>query len=283
MFMHKSKKININDNYYEEKYIEKQENRDYFKDEALNTSILIGKLKNNFIFKPSRHIKNDTGPSKHFTPASQEWMNSIYSFNNNYVKSLPTADKNIEKLIKSYFNLNFKFMSKTLKAYKIKKQLDTRYARLSAKKIFVGKGDIKHTGSTVTVTFNVYNTDSFANIRSLKYIHKNLYYPNISLDGKITVDKEGKETITFNRPFTYPEYLTLSNHYDEWYFSYLLYFVNKLNLYYSNINTWYKTLNELRDKNVLNDTETYLSFNKILLAEVEICFDKEQEEIRNEK
>jgi len=259
MFRHNSKEINRNENYYEEKHQE----MDCLKDEALNTSILIGKLKKKILFKPSKHIENDTGPSKHFTPASQEWNNSIYSFNNNYVKSLPTADKNLDKLIKSYFNLNFKFMSKTLKAYKIKKQLDTRYARLSAKKIFVGKGDIKHTNSTVTVTFNVYNTDSFASVRSLKYIHKSLYYPNISLGGKITVDKEGKESITYNRPFTYSEYLALSNHYDEWYFSYILYFVNKLNLYYSNINTWYKTLNELREKNILNDTETYLSFNKI--------------------
>lgn len=106
-------------------------------------------------------------------------------------------------------------MSKTLKSFKIKKQLDTRYARLSAKKIFVGKGDIKHTGSTVTVTFNVYNTDSFANIRSLKNIHKKLYYPKQYLDAKITLDKEGNENITLNRPLTYAEYLNLSLHYDE--------------------------------------------------------------------
>lgn len=50
----------------------KDQNKDYLKDESLNTSILIGKLQKKFIFKPSRHINNDTGSNKHFTPASQE-------------------------------------------------------------------------------------------------------------------------------------------------------------------------------------------------------------------
>jgi len=28
-------------------------------------------------------------------PAAQEWYNSIYTYNTNYIKSLPIADKNL--------------------------------------------------------------------------------------------------------------------------------------------------------------------------------------------
>jgi hypothetical protein len=68
--------------------------------------VLFNKKIKKLLVKPVKHIYSDTGKSRHFTPAAQEWFNSIYSFNKNYVKTLPTADKNLMDLLKSYFNFN---------------------------------------------------------------------------------------------------------------------------------------------------------------------------------
>jgi hypothetical protein len=32
-----------------------------------------------------------------------EWFNSIYAYHDNYIKSLPVADKHLMSLLKSYF------------------------------------------------------------------------------------------------------------------------------------------------------------------------------------
>ena len=50
--------------------------------------------------KTISYINNDTGKMRHFTPAAQEWFNSVYSYNKDYIKTLPTADKNVMKLLK---------------------------------------------------------------------------------------------------------------------------------------------------------------------------------------
>jgi hypothetical protein len=76
--------------------------------ESSNKSVpvLFNKKIKKLLVKPLKHIYSDTGKSRHFTPAAQEWFNSIYSFNKNYVKTLPTTDKNLMDLLKSYFNFN---------------------------------------------------------------------------------------------------------------------------------------------------------------------------------
>lgn len=220
-----------------------------------NTPILFNKKIKKLVIKPLKHIYSDTGKTRHFTPAAQEWFNSIYSFNKNYTKTLPTADKNLMKLLKSYFNFQFK-----LKAFKIKR-IATRYKRLSANKIFVGKGDLKHTNNKVVITFYVYNTENFFLSRNIKYLIKSLYKP-IPLKRYVNIDRYDKRIITYNRPFSLDEYLSLRSHYTEWYFSYILHFVNKLNRYYSSINTWYETLTNLIGKNILNNNEQKFLLNK---------------------
>jgi len=137
-----------------------------------NSPILFNKKHKKLVIKPLKHIYSDTGKTRHYTPAAQEWFNSIYTFNHNYTKTIPTADKNLIKLLKSYFNFNIKLN----KFYKIK-QLATRYKRLSAKKIFVGRGDLKHTNDKVIITFYVYNTEKMFLLSQLKKIHNILYSP----------------------------------------------------------------------------------------------------------
>ena len=85
-------------------------------------------------------LKTDTSQTRHFTPAAQEWINSIYAYNQNYTKLLPVADNNLMSLVKSYFNFFFK-QNKTHKRFKgghritIRKR--SRSKGLSANKIYV--------------------------------------------------------------------------------------------------------------------------------------------------
>ena len=54
-------------------------------------------------------------------------------------------------LLKSYFNSQIKHQ--LLKT----KPMLPRFRRLSGKRVFIGKGDLKHTSSRVIITFYVYN------------------------------------------------------------------------------------------------------------------------------
>jgi len=225
-----------------------------------NSPVLFNKKMKKLVIKPLKHIYSDTGKTRHYTPAAQEWFNSIYSFNHTYTKTLPTADKNLISLLKSYFNSNLKLS----KFYKIK-QLATRYKRLSAKKIFVGKGDLKHTNDKVIITFYVYNTEKMFLLSQLKKIHNILYSPKKNLKKFVNIDRNGKEIVSYNRPFTLKEYLSLTNHYEEWYFSYILHFANKLNLQYSKIITLCETLRSLIEKNLLNNGEKNIIFNLLYI------------------
>lgn len=235
-----------------------------------NSPLLFNKKSKKLNVKPLKYIYSDTGKTRHYVPAAQEWFNSVYSFNHNYTKLLPTADKNLMKLLKSYFNSSLKLN----KFYKIK-QLATRYKRLSAKKIFVGKGDLKHTNDRVIITFFVYNTEKMFLLDQIKKIYSILFYP---LERKINflkkkiiykklkrkiILKNGKEIIIYNRPFTLKEYLTLNNHYEEWYFSYVLHFTNKLNIQYCKIIKLCETLKDLTEKKLLNNDEIKILFNTL--------------------
>jgi len=221
------------------------------------TSLLFNKKSQKLIFKPFKHRYSDTGPNRHYTPAVQEWLNSIYTFNKNTIKSIPTADKNIMRLLKTYSNMEF-----SLKDIKTK-YIPVRFKLLSANKTFVGLSSFKHTNEALIITYHVYNPRIMSLSNKLKQVHKSLYYPAKKVNMSVSKDRSGKSIINFDRPFTLGEYLNLPNHYEEWYFAYLLYFVNKLNRYYNNINTWYETLTSLIDKNILKDNEKDLFFNKI--------------------
>jgi len=95
---------------------------------------------------------NFLGHIRHYPATTKEWSSSIYAYNNNNdVKSLPVLDKNLVKLIKSF--LNFYHQSEKLKS----KRILLRFRRVSLKKIFVSKAELKHTNSKVIINIHVYN------------------------------------------------------------------------------------------------------------------------------
>lgn len=181
------------------------------KQKNLNEPLILKKKES--AIKTIQYINNDTGKMKHFTPAAQEWFNSIYSYNKNYSKLLPIADKNLIFLLDSYFNFFTNY--KNLKT----KRIVNRYRRLSANKVFVGKGELKHTAEKIIITSYVYNIEQLYLKSLIKKQAKSLFYPNKELEKYINIGNDGKEIITYNRPFTLKEYLNLSEH-STWHKSY---------------------------------------------------------------
>jgi hypothetical protein len=171
--------------------------------------IFLTKRSKKAVSKPLIYINNDTGKMRHYTPAAQEWYNSIYSYDSNYIKTLPVADKNLMTLLKNYFNsqMNKKFFKPKTK------QTQIRFRRLSLKKVFVGRGDLKHTSNKVIITFYVYNTEGMFLSSYLNLLQKGLFYQSKKLR-KYTNKVKGNKIITYNRKFDLPEFLTLREHYE---------------------------------------------------------------------
>src|ERR1700709_727349 len=117
------------------------------------------------------------------------------------------------------------------------KELNTEYInilyrRRSSKKIFIGKGELKHTSNKVIITFYVYNTEKISLKRTFIKLYKSLYSPKkkyirinnnrkiltylnkplikyMTLDnnGNMIKDMDGNEIISYNRPYTVEEFL----------------------------------------------------------------------------
>lgn len=111
-------------------------------------------------------ISNTISPTRVFPTATKEWFNSVYAYNQSYIKNLSIADKTLSQLVKSYFNLYFS--NKVLKSSKIA----IRFRRLSLNKILISKAELKHTSSKVTVTLYTYNAEKVYLTLKLKNLIK---------------------------------------------------------------------------------------------------------------
>ena len=161
------------------------------------------------------------GKIRHYPTASQEWYNSIYTFNKNYLKSLPTLDKTLTILLKKYCNMwpeqkKFKkstrlitkeIIEKNLKGkeqYWLKRRNQIRsikllsYNRLTPKKVFVGKGDLKHTNDKVIVTLYTYDLSKSYLLKKMgRLIHSKFFTdkPLAIINTKIEVKNEDKDNL----------------------------------------------------------------------------------------
>jgi hypothetical protein len=208
-----------------------------------NTPVIFNKRLNKSKIKKLNYIYSDTGRVKHFPPAAQEWYNSVYAYNSNYIKGLPALDKSLMNILKGYFSmfinhktLNIKYVSKL-------------YRKRSPKRIFIGKGELKHTSNKAIVTFYVYNTEKISLKREYKKLYLSFFSPKkryiilnnsketnkflkkplerqIILDekGDVLKDLKGNDIIIYNRPYTIEEFLNSPE-----------YVTTKINKTYSNI------------------------------------------------
>lgn len=135
----------------------------------LTNSMLKKKINNKSKLVPFNIQKNTVGETKYFPASSKEWKNTVYFFNPNHVKNLPVYNKNINKIIKCYFNLylnrNFIF----------NKYVPRRRVRLSLNKIFVSKAEIKHTPSKAIITVFVYNKERRTLLKKIRKLIKIFY------------------------------------------------------------------------------------------------------------
>jgi hypothetical protein len=216
------------------------------------------KISKNLVMKPLTYIRSDTGKTRHFTPAAQEWYNSIYAYNKNYVKSLSIADKNLMNLLKSFFNSQKK--QKLLN--KKSKSILPKFRRLSGKRVFIGKGELKHTSNKVMITFYVYNTENMFLTHKLMQFNLGLLLieNKIKLKKTVTKDSEGNIKITYNRLFSLKEYINLRKHY-EWYLSNRIKSINKQTSKVIALNKIYKSLRSLVWEKLLTNEQIYLIFN----------------------
>lgn len=127
---------------------------------AINTSQALNNISENnkqLYVSSSRHI-NLAGITKHYPPANKEWFNSIYAYNKNYVRLLPSIDKTISKLIKGHFNSYSRVLEKRVKKAR-SRRYRVRKVRLSTNRILVSRAEIKHTNDKVIITVYVYNNE----------------------------------------------------------------------------------------------------------------------------
>jgi hypothetical protein len=148
-------------------------------------------------------VYNFLGPIRYYPPANQEWFNSIYAYNDIYTKGMTIADKNLRKIIKSYFNLYFN------KKPLCSKRITTRFKRLTINNIFVSKAELKHTSSKVIITLYVYNEERRILLNrlkrmeailfpSFKFSNNKVYRDKIfSLYKKLDIIKKEKERLSF--------------------------------------------------------------------------------------
>lgn len=112
---------------------------------------------------------NYAGKFKHYPPANKEWFNSVYCYNNNISKVLPSIDKTLSGLIKSYFHAYSRKLEKKVKKPK-SRTYRVRKARLSTNRILVSRAELKHTNDKVIITVYVYNTEKKYYLNKLKKI-----------------------------------------------------------------------------------------------------------------
>lgn len=116
------------------------------------------------------HNNNNIGETRHYPPASKEWFNSIYSYNKNLTKTLPIVDNTVNKLIKSYFNLN------PLSNNKKSSRVQVRFKRLSLNRILVSRAEMKHTNNKVIITVYLYNKNKKFFLYKLKDLYKTFLF-----------------------------------------------------------------------------------------------------------
>jgi len=207
------------------------------------------------------YIKSDTGKIRHFTPAAQEWYNSIYTYDTNYIKTLPVANRNLMSLLRSFFNLQ---LNLNLMQNKTKRLL-LRFRRVSTKKTFIGRGDVKHTSHKILITFYVLNTEGMLLSQNYEKAKKEIFYPRYKFKKSVKYNREGKSTLKYNRPLSWEELFFEGDH-NELYDIYTMSIINKY-ADYSEIellNSYYEHLTSLVEKNLLTVDEKRIMFlNKI--------------------
>ena len=117
------------------------------------------------IDNPLNTVIQNIGETRTYPAADTEWVNSVYSYNNNTVKTLPISDTIVNNLLKSYFNLTRQVKERSSRAV-------IRSRRRSLNRILVSKAEMKHTNNNVIITVYLYNKNKKFFLNKLRNIYK---------------------------------------------------------------------------------------------------------------
>ena len=134
---------------------------------------------------------NNTSSIKQYPSSTRYWDTSIFAYNNNALYLLPNISKLAIYFIRNYFYLYNKKIEKKIR----RKKIYNRRRKLSISRIFISKGEFKHTNNKVIITLYIYNKQKNNYLQKLKkrYINK-LLINMLSLKKNNVV-----ESLSFNK------------------------------------------------------------------------------------
>ena len=186
---------------------------------------------------------------KHFPSSVREWKNSIYLFNKNNLNLIPVTSKYAIKIIKSFFNL----YNKNLEIKLRRKRLLLRTRKLSSNRIYLSKGEFKHSNNNVLINIYLFNRQKHNYLSKLKnkYLEKFLendevknhiieLLRNVYSKGIDTVKQVNKDKYLFikaldlieSKNYKIKTFRSLSNYTWTFYRKYLKLTMKKLRLYF---------------------------------------------------
>ena len=112
---------------------------------------------------------------KHFPSSTRFWDNSIFLYNNNTLSFLPNISKLAINFIKNYFYLFNRKIERKIR----RKKIYNRHRKLSINRIFLSKGEFKHTNNKVIITLYIFNKQKNNYLLKLKKIYLNKFLKNI--------------------------------------------------------------------------------------------------------
>jgi hypothetical protein len=136
----------------------------------LNYDILEGDIFNYSTATKSKILNNTNNKEiidiKSLSSRSNEYINNIYTYNKNFVKTVISADSVVNRLIRGFFTA-VPFVN-----IKRSRRIDVKRRRNSFNNIFVSKPLIKHTNNTVKITIFLFNKKREVLINKIKDLNK---------------------------------------------------------------------------------------------------------------
>ena len=195
-------------------------------------------------------VKPLTAKFKHFPSSVREWNNSIYVYNKNSLNLIPSTTLSAMKIIKSFFNLYNKSLEKTIRT----KRLLLRLRRLSSNRIYLSKGEFKHTNNSVLINIYIFNRQKYNYLSKLKNIYlknfltkknininliktlKSIYIKGLDSLREVNKDKylliKAINTVEKNKKYKINTFKSLSNYTIYFYKNLLNLTMKKLRLYF---------------------------------------------------
>ena len=118
---------------------------------------------------------DNTDSLKHFPSSTRYWDSSIFMYNNNTLSLIPNISRLAIKFIRNYFYLYNKNIERKIR----RKKIYNRRRKLSINRIFLSKGEFKHTNNKVIITLYIYNKQKNNYLLKLKKRYINKFLINI--------------------------------------------------------------------------------------------------------